>query len=574
MARRLFFLVVVLGLSGGVFGQTSALRDYVGMISQGFHPDINEYLQRLGRELEKDGYENAVKDIENYLKGDSGTGFVYVAEDGTNYMITNYHVISHALTLSVTFEKPDGEKTRFSDLRIIAADEEMDIALLAFAGGQNPFSEGLAFVNRSLQEGDDVYSAGFPGLGTSMIWQLGRGMISNVSVRLPDNDDPDKMIGPFIQHTAQVDPGNSGGPLMVQVEGVPTGFGVIGINTLSARFRQAANYAIPLNRVQAFIESSLQAPAGDQRPLLESRVNAFIEGLSAPKAVYPHIAPYLSNSCTGENAEYAISEVLEKASRNVRNDIFDRAIVSSMNYAVAWTIENAIRARSGTISIALDSIVPGEADTYTVTFNVNNGSVSSVWINEYGIWRIRSFGDVAAGDKTLIKKKKEVRVNDERLRAEPALQISAGFSTLLSDLPAAFGAELAFKTTRFTRIGFQGNFGKDFNLIEIMGGLHIPIKAGKVAFTPFADACVGVMFGEGMEAISGANELGEDSPLELDFMLGGSIRGGLQFTTAAVPGLYLQASYQQNWFKPLDISSESDFLYPSLIHIGIGYSFN
>jgi serine protease Do len=352
--RIFFFCLFMFAASLACFGQASALRDYVGMISQSFHPDIVSIMEQFQSNLQRRGYANAARSIDHFLKGESGTGFLYVAPGGTNYIITNYHVISQAHTLSVTFEKVDGERTKFSDLTIIAADEELDIALLAFAGGQNPFRQGLAFLTRPVQEGDDVYSAGFPGLGTSMVWQLGRGMVSNASVRLPNEDEPGKFFGPFIQHTAQVDPGNSGGPLLVQTAGVPTGFAVAGINTLSARFRQAANFSIPTNRVQAFLTANIGTrPAADLAGL-ESRIDSFIEGLGVPRAVYSHIADYLSNTCTAENADFALSETFNKAPRTVQNDIAERFVnspVDGMAYAVAWTIEDALRGRAGRISV-------------------------------------------------------------------------------------------------------------------------------------------------------------------------------------------------------------------------------
>ncbi|GHV95887.1 hypothetical protein AGMMS50293_22070 [Spirochaetia bacterium] len=135
MNKRILFGIVLITTAGLCFGQTSALRDYVGMISQTFHPDVVTFLEKLKSQVEKRGNSSAARSIDNYLKGDSGTGFVYVAGDGSNYIITNYHVISQATTLSVTFEKQDGEKTKFSELTIVAADEDLDIALLTFAGG-------------------------------------------------------------------------------------------------------------------------------------------------------------------------------------------------------------------------------------------------------------------------------------------------------------------------------------------------------------------------------------------------------------------------------------------------------
>jgi serine protease Do len=569
MSRKLVFCLVLIFIAGFAFGQTSALRDYVGMISQGFHPDIITFLQKLKSELDKRGYNAAARSLENFMKGDSGTGFIYVGSDGKNYILTNYHVISQAHTLTITFETLDGEKTKFSDLQIIAADEDIDIALLAFAGGQNPFKQGLSLINRPVVEGEDVYSAGFPGAGSSMIWQLGRGIISNASVRLPQEDENDKAIGPYIQHTAQVDAGNSGGPLLIQTQGVPTGYAVAGINTLSIRRRQAANYSIPVTRVRSFLDTSLKPPAADQRSILEERVNAFINGLNVPKVVYPHIAQFLSNTCTGENAEYATNELFENASKTVRDNVFDRDIISGLTYSVAWTIENSLRSKSGSISIAIDSITPGEDGLYNVSFNVNGGNVNSVWVNEYGIWRIRSFGTVASGDKTLIEKKQKVKADSDRLRDTPIFMISAGLAIPL-DLGAAFGADLTIKIGKYFGIGPRLYIGKDFTQVEIGGGPYIPIKIGPVALTPFANFGIGMMFYP-KEPEYDSFGVRPGSSLDHDFSLGLSARGGLIFTTKWVPGLFLEAAYQYNIYaKGL---GSNIWLYPSIIYIGVGYSF-
>ncbi|MDR3123805.1 MAG: serine protease, partial [Treponema sp.] len=278
------------------------------MINQTFHPDIVAYLGKLREEFDRLGNKDAARGIDNYLKGGSGTGFVYVAEDGSNYIITNHHVITQSYDISVTFEKLDGTKIKYEGLEIVAADEDMDIALLSFPKGGKPFTGGLSFLDRPVNEGEDVYSAGFPGLGSTPLWQFGKGMVSNARVEFPEyaDDKKSRIMGPYIQHTAQIDPGNSGGPLLIPVEGVPAGYAVVGINTLSARFRQAANFSIPVYRVNAFLNTALGPKPEDEMPRLEARLDSFIEGLGESKTVYEHISAYLSNACTAENAEFAL----------------------------------------------------------------------------------------------------------------------------------------------------------------------------------------------------------------------------------------------------------------------------
>jgi serine protease Do len=574
--RILLMMILILSAGSFCFGQTGALRDYVGLINQTFHPDIVAFLQKFRSEFEKRGNKDAAKSIDEYLKGSSGTGFVHVAADGSNYIITNHHVITQAHDISITFEKQDGTKIKYEGLEIIAADEDMDIALLSFPKGGKPFTSGLAFLNRPVDEGEDVYSAGFPGLGSAILWQFGRGMVSNANVEFPSPEDEKKMMGPYIQHTAQVDPGNSGGPLLIQTPGVPTGYAVAGINTLSARFRQAANFSIPMNRVRSFLNAALAAAPEDQRPRLDARVESFIDGLSVPRAVYEHIAKYLSNACTAENAEYALTEMLRNANRTVQNDIintFGYSPVEGMNLAVAWTIENALRAKSGRISISVDSVVPNNKNGFTITFKINDGTISSEWINEYGIWRISAFGDFAAGDKTLVEKREQADRDAARLKTDYDLQITAGLAYIF-DLGPAFGADLKFRVGVFGS-GLRAYIGGGgFFQVEGTGGIYIPIRLKKIGLTPYGDIGAGLVVKDhtkkAASSTSSSNRSDDDQGLfAKDIGLDISFQGGLMFTTAAVPGLYLQAAYQYNIYVGDEVSDAN----PHMIFFGIGYGF-
>jgi serine protease Do len=575
MFRRIFF-VFVLSFSAGVFcfGQTSgSLRDYVGLINQTFHPDIVSYLGEFRTEFDKRGNKDAAKSIDNYLKGGSGTGFVYVARNGSNYIITNHHVITQSYDISVTFEKADGTKIKYEGLEIIAADEDMDIALLSFPKGGKPFSTGLSFLSRPVNEGEDVYSAGFPGLGATTLWQFGKGMVSNARVEFPedDNDEKSRIMGPYIQHTAQIDPGNSGGPLLVAAQGVPTGYAVAGINTLSARFRQAANFSIPMSRVNEFLGSALGPKPADQRPRLDARLDTFIEGLSVNRAVYDHIADYLSNACTAENADYALTEMLRQSNRSVQNDVvraFINSPVDGMSYAVAWTIENALRSKTGKISVSVDSVVPNDKNGFTVSFKVSDQIISSEWVNEYGIWRINSFGDFAAGDKTLIEKREQADKDAKRLRTDYTVHTVIGLGLPL-DIGPTLGGELMFR--------FNGIYGSgarvfvhesEFFQIDFAVGPYIPIRLKKAALTPYVNFGVGIVETEVPPKTDSplyySNQGFDNKEFGFDF----SIQGGLLFTTVAVPGLFLQAAYQYSFYTE-DINS----LNSNLIFFGLGYCF-
>lgn len=536
-----FFPVAVFSQQGPSAG---ALRDYVGLINQSYHPGIVSYFEKLKGDLEKKGQNNAAKSIEIFLGGSTGSGFVINDTNGNLYVVTNYHVIAQAHTLSITMERQDGFKKKFENLKIIAADEEIDLALLSFAAGDKPVERGLSFLTREAEEGEDVYSAGFPGLGITPIWQFGRGMVSNAAVKFPKTIYDDTLMGPFIQHTAQIDPGNSGGPLLIAQQNVPSGYAVAGINTLSGIRRQAANYAIPVSTVQAFINDALNPNPENYRAALDHRLAQFIEGLGANRAVYPHIAEYLSFFCVGENAEYAISEMYDKGNMPVKQAFIDKcedSVVDAMGYAVAWIIETSIRGQ-GIIKASLKE-VSGDGEEYTVTFVINGKDHSSKWVLEYGNWRIRNFGAVAAGDKEMISQKKPKTQISAKLRVDSDFHIEAGYASLFNKAPTAFYASFDY----FSGI-FGANLyvaGSDFWTIGIFAGYRWGIPAGNFGFMPYARAGINYQYDEEYKDF-------KDQTWGAGPSVAAMVQAGFKVISSYVPGFFIGTAFQYNVFDLLD----------------------
>ncbi|MCL1812466.1 MAG: serine protease [Treponema sp.] len=553
MIRRSVFvlLILVFVFPLCVFSQqipaSGGLRDYVGLINQTYHPDIVAFFGKIKADLAKrGGNETAIKAIDIFLRGDTGSGFLYNDARGNLYVITNNHVVAQAYSLSITFERQDGSKRKHENIRIIAADEENDIAILGFSAADRPAGRGLTLLTRAVDEGVDVYSAGFPGLGTTPLWQFGRGMVSNANARFPKSFDDDTLIGPFIQHTAEIDPGNSGGPLLVVDRNAAAGYTVAGINTLKAVRRQAANYAIPVSTIQPFITGALNPRPETYRAALDTRLAGFAEGLSVNKAVYPHIARYLSSNCIGENAEYAMSEMYDKGSSLIRRAFIDKcedSVVEAMGYAVAWTIENSIRGQ-GVIRASIKEVT-GAGEEYTAVFTINNKDFSSKWVWEYGNWRIRSFGTVAAGDKELLAKKEKAKKTAEDLRIDRYnVHLEAGYAYLFDRASAAgyvsfdyagFGAKAYFAGSDFFSIGaFAG----------IRGGFAL---GGSVGIMPYAR--IGIDYQHDQKY---KDFFKDASDSELGFPITTMVQAGVKVTTAKVPGLFAGMAFQYNIFNMHD----------------------
>lgn len=230
-----FVCLCVASIALPLFADTP-IRQYVGIVREHYFDSLVQFMEKYRDDLRNDGYSTYAKYIDAYLEGGFGSGFVYVASDGKNYIITNRHVISQAQSASIEFENPDtGKKTTYDNLTVLATDDDIDIAILAFPSGTAPFKAGLKLSTTAVNDGDEVWSAGFPGIGDQPMWQLGKGSVTNAKARI--NELLDTGISTLIQHSAQVDSGNSGGPLMVASKSEASGYSVVGINTWKAIYR-------------------------------------------------------------------------------------------------------------------------------------------------------------------------------------------------------------------------------------------------------------------------------------------------------------------------------------------------
>ncbi|MDR3020118.1 MAG: serine protease [Treponema sp.] len=580
--NRKFLICLILGifiLPSYVFSQQTAttLRNYVGLINQSYHPGIVTIFEKTKESLEKRGEARAVLAIDLFLRGATGSGFIYSDARGNLYLLTNNHVVDQAFTLAVTFEFTDGTKTRIENLSIIATDEENDLAILSFPENEKPVRSGLTFLTRQIQEGEDVFSAGFPGLGATPIWQFGRGMVSNASVRFPKSYEDETLMGPFIQHTAQVDPGNSGGPLLVPQANAPAGYAVAGINTLSGLRRQAANYAIPINTVNTFIENSLNPKPETFRAALDERLFKFIEELNSNKThVFPYIADYLSTTCVGENAEFAMTELYDKANSAIRRiyiDKFDDSVVGAMGYAVAWTIENSVRNRDG-IKASIKE-VKGRDEEYFVTFTINNKDVNSVWVREYGNWRIRSFDTVASGDTSRVSRREAQREAAGKLRLGSLFHIETGYAYLFDLAPAA--AYICMELAQISGMKFY-YAGPDYWALGFFSGYRADIPIKNFGFMPFIRLGVDYqriknnVFEEMWDFDS--DNFDKDTEYVFVWPLAFNLQAGFKLTSSYVPGLFLGVTYQVNWVDTVVTLEEfRDKLMRQGVSFSVGYAF-
>jgi len=182
-----------------------------------------------------------------------GSGFIYELNNDM-YVITNYHVVSGASDIIVTFSNGNSYSAD-----VIGSDAYSDLAVLTVDAPSIEYKPVKIVSSSNLEVGDPVVAIGSPfGLGGTMtsgiISQLGRTISDSVAGSFP--------IANIIQTSAPINPGNSGGPLF-NYQG-----DVIGITTAIIQDSNSLGFAIPSDAILREIQSLIKTGSYNQHSWL------------------------------------------------------------------------------------------------------------------------------------------------------------------------------------------------------------------------------------------------------------------------------------------------------------------
>jgi S1-C subfamily serine protease len=185
---------------------------------------LDAYSQAVVQVVRKVG--PAVLTVTGQDRPGAGSGFL-ITPDG--FALTNNHVIQGQQRIKVTTEEGD---TLSAD--VIGDDPSTDLALLRVASRELPHTE--LGDSEALVAGQLVIAVGNPfgfrsTVSTGVVSALGRSMRSQEG----------RLIENIVQHTAPLNPGNSGGPL------VDSRGRVVGVNTAIIAMAQGLGFAVPGN---------------------------------------------------------------------------------------------------------------------------------------------------------------------------------------------------------------------------------------------------------------------------------------------------------------------------------------
>lgn len=488
-----FVLLLFMLLVGSLNAQNNSLREVVATVRPVFSESNITFLNNFADHLVKHNLDSLGAYMRRYAKGSSfGSGFAFTnASDSQTYILTNRHVVAQAQYVNVEFSLEDQSVKSFNNCKIISVDFDNDLALISLPQGVR-LERSLVFASKNAEDGEDVFTAGYPGLADKASWQLGKGIISNSSVHLEELIPSKNAI---IQHTAQVDPGSSGGPLLRRNPNAPRGFEVLGMNTWKVDDRENANFSIQVPVIKAFLEKSLKGENKKSKDNLQKQATEF---LSFAKDGYKTILPYISYEYIAKISLVKFFNLYDEATPEIKKVVKSQFNEESPIEAVRVIIATVLADKLSKSDLSFDNI-EGYTNDGAVTVNLKNGdnSVKSTWISDQGLWRISELASVSFEESKKLKLDKSFFYISTTLTKNYDM-VHSGLSywealLTFADTYYALGLginggslykeyyEWDYDSNSDILVGTESTFGG----IQLLGGVHYPLKYGSFRFVPF-----------------------------------------------------------------------------------------
>jgi len=228
-SRRLLAIVALVVVGCGMVAMAETLQERVISVFQSAAPAVAHIT-----------VQGTVEDV--FMRpvpvGGSGSGFLY---DLHGHIVTNYHVIADADTITVAFGGVD-----CCPATIVGTDPATDLAVIRVGRSREDLPTPLELADSSESEiGQFVVAIGNPfGLEQTLTF----GVVSALEriIQSPDG----QFIGEAIQSDAAINPGNSGGPLL-DLDGR-----VIGVTSQiisPSRASAGISFSVPANTVARIV---------------------------------------------------------------------------------------------------------------------------------------------------------------------------------------------------------------------------------------------------------------------------------------------------------------------------------
>jgi S1-C subfamily serine protease len=313
-----------------------------------------------------------------------GSGFAVARSPKENgLVVTNRHVVEGSETPQVSF---DGGDTTIRG-KIVYIDPENDIAVL-----EAPYPlPGLPFA-ATYADAQTVIALGYPGTNTGGYFQTTRGSISN-SCAKESGFVAGGSTTCWIQHTASIDLGLSGGPLLTLDNKV------IGINTGHLKDRHDAFFAVPVQLLQAAVRNAETVIANrtNRKWMTEQLKDTCYRFVSEMSSSQPRPERILSVFTFNLVAEKGALVYEQEYNSEVRKVFFEDPL-KGIQTALVLHLHKAFESSGGAAKAEhCERVNPGDdvlssKDPVRTLVSLGNGKTADLsWRYELGSWHLSGF---------------------------------------------------------------------------------------------------------------------------------------------------------------------------------------
>ncbi len=323
-----------------------------------------------------------------HASGGFGSGFLVIHKSGQGtkpFIVTNRHVVAESENVEVTF----GDGTTYKECEIVYSSKKYDLAVVALPdSATRAFGHGFRVATRDPSDRLPIVAAGYPGVGGKPSYQVTDGKISNATFK-------DSQLGDetFIQHTAPIDPGSSGGPLTDEAGAI------VGVNVMMIRQRSSMFFAVPAAAVTETVRYAHELTTQRQSTAwmtkeLDAACSSLAAELGSMGRTGSKLAPFVSNKIIAERGLESYALLNRTSLADDLRQIFFVDPIIAMRTSVLVRLNARAEAGGGSAGTCT-SINPGDATAIAegkpVRLGVktkSGGAMELAWTFEHGSWRV------------------------------------------------------------------------------------------------------------------------------------------------------------------------------------------
>ena len=326
-----------------------------------------------------------------FALGGSGSGFVLVKKhepDPMVFVVTNRHVISESEEVEISLD--DGTKVAGE---VVYADDRHDVAIIGFTGKNPPVTTGLKLAKTPVVDLDSVVATGYPFLAGKPSFQISKGEVRNHAF---ERNFDDELKETYIQHSASIDPGSSGGPLLNaknEVVGVNTGFLPEKHDVFLALQASVVNDAI--NKAVEIKERRAN-PEWRKVGIMKACKELAAE-LASPKPRFRVFLQFISNRFVASDGfSTFLSESQDLWTGERLASVFESDPMDGMRDALLARVYSAVSDAGGVAPNPCGDLNPTDAadivntSVIRMAFNLKDSQSEIGWTFEHGHWRVAS----------------------------------------------------------------------------------------------------------------------------------------------------------------------------------------